>query len=160
MDAIESEFGDVEEGAVAHIDGDRYFVSETSSSSAGKHGTAKVTLETVRLADGAEETVTEPEDATLEILQFERERNPLIRVGGDDPHFDPVAVRVAAGGNVVWFWDDEQPHQVVGDDGVVESDRLAGTAHTFEHAFESPGAYLVRCPVHGSAGVVVVEESE
>lgn len=159
METTERDVGDVEEGDVVVLDGDRCLVSSTSTSSGGKHGTAKVALELTSLSDGSDRRINQPEDSAVDVLELESSRNPLIMIRGDGDHFDPAGVRVRAGSNVVWMWDDDDPHQLVADDVDLESDRDAGEGYTFERTFEDPGTYVVRCREHDAGCVIVAEDS-
>lgn len=160
METTERDVGDVEDGEIIALDGDLCLVSSTSSSSGGKHGTAKVTLELTTLSDGSDRRINQPEDSTVEGPELEASRNPLVMISGDGDHFEPAGVRVRAGGNVVWMWDDDEPHRLVSEDAGFESDRDSGEGYTFEHAFEDPGTYVVRCSEHDEICLVVAEEPD
>jgi plastocyanin len=155
MDTEERETGELDVGDLVVVDGEICRVTNTESSAGGKHGTAKVTVAAESLG-GEEHSLTQPEDAAVEVPVFEATSNPLVLVGGED-HFDPLGVRVAPGSNVVWLFDDDDPHQVVVGDAF-ESDREAGEGFTAEYTFEEAGVYPYRCTVHGAAGVVVVAD--
>lgn len=160
MHTTDVDAGDLAEGDLVMIDDEPCLIRSAETSSAGgKHGTAKVTIEAVTLADESEKSLTQPEDGALDVPVFETGSNPLILVGDTDPHFDPLGVHISPGGNVVWLWDDDEAHQIVAEDGSFESDRDSGEGFTFEHAFDDPGIYAYGCAEHDGLGVVVVEES-
>lgn len=159
MKTEEVEAGEIEEGDLVVIDGEPCLVTSFDHSSPGKHGTPKVTIEGTGLTDGGERTLAQPMDAAVEVPVFETQRNPVISVGGDGGHFDPVGVTVPVDTNVVWLWDDDEPHAVAATDESFASDRESGEGTTFEHPFDEPGTYAYGCEVHGGTGVVVVEET-
>lgn len=76
--------------------------------------------------------------------------------------FDPVAVRISPGTEVVWEWTGKGgSHNVVAVDGPFESELTNETGHTFTHTFESTGVYRYVCEPHevqGMKGVVEVVE--
>lgn len=160
MDTEAVAAGDLEEGGLVAIDDEPCLIRSVETSGAGgKHGTAKVTVEAEALADGAQRSLTQPEDGDVPVPVFEAASNPLVLVGGE-PHFDPLGVRISSGGNVVWLWDDDEPHELVGEDGAFASERDAGEGFTFERAFDDSGVYAYACAAHDGLGVVVVEEDE
>ncbi|MFB6087782.1 MAG: cupredoxin domain-containing protein [Haloarculaceae archaeon] len=161
MDTAEVEAGDLAEGDLVLIDGDPCVVrSVETSESGGKHGTAKVTIDAEAFADGSAKSLTQPEDGAIDVPDLSTESNPLVLVGGEDGHFDPLGVGVETGGNVVWLWDDDDPHELASEDGEFESDLDSGEGVTFEHAFEDPGTYVYTCEEHEGLGVVVVHEEQ
>lgn len=158
MDTAAVEAGDLEEGGLVVIDDEPCLIRSIESSGAGgKHGTEKVTIEADALADGTDRSLTQPEDGDVPVPVFEMASNPLVLVGGE-PHFDPLGVRIAPGGNVVWLWDDDEPHELAAEGGAFASDREDGEGYTFEHAFDEPGVHPYACEAHDGLGVVVVEE--
>jgi halocyanin-like protein len=78
--------------------------------------------------------------------------------------FDPPAVRVDAGTEVVWTWTGEGGgHNVVSDgDGPLDSgDPVSDADTTYSHTFEETGTYRYVCTPHASLGMkgaVVVED--
>lgn len=157
MDTEEIDAGDLEEGDLVVIDGEPCVVSDLDRSTAGKHGTSKVTITAAGLESGEERSLTQPADGAVEVPAVETQNNPLILVGGDGGHFDPAIVAVPTGGSAVWLWDDDDPHRVVADDGSFESDAESGEGFTFERVFEDPGTLTYRCAEHDATGVVIVE---
>ncbi|MDS0280900.1 halocyanin domain-containing protein [Haloarcula onubensis] len=91
-----------------------------------------------------------------------------IRVGaegnGGAYAFDPPAVKVNPGAEVVWTWTGEGAgHNVVSDgDGPLDSgDPVSEQGATYSHSFEETGIYKYVCEPHaglGMKGAVVVEE--
>lgn len=70
-----------------------------------------------------------------------------------DDFFAPAAIEVPAGTTVTWQWDDDNQHNVVGD----EFASPVQTEGEFAHTFEGPGTYDYRCTLHGGMnGEVVV----
>ena len=70
--------------------------------------------------------------------------------------FDPPAVRVEPGTEVVWRWNGEGGgHNVVSDgDGPLDSGESVSTADTtYSHTFESTGIYKYVCEPHASLGM-------
>lgn len=159
MKTEEVEAGEIEEGDLVVIEDEPCLVTSVEHSNPGKHGTPKVTIQGTGLTDGKERELVVPMDATVPVPVFETQRNPVISVGGDEGHFDPVGVAVPAGSDVVWLWDDDEPHAVAATDDSFASDRGSGEGTTFEHSFDEPGTYAYGCEVHGGTGVVVVEET-
>jgi plastocyanin len=160
MDVTEVEFDDVDEGDVVVLEDDTCLVTSVgSASSGGKHGSKKVTLELVSLPGGSERRLNQPADDAIDRATLEPQRNPIVMVSDHDSHFDPLTVRVAAGGNVVWLWNDDAPHRLAAVDDGFESDLDSGEGFTFEHAFESPGTHLYRCTEHDQYGLVLVDDA-
>ncbi len=154
MNTTDVDAGDLAEGDLVMIDDEPCLIRSAETSSAGgKHGTAKVTIEAVTLADESAKSLTQPADGALDVPVFETGSNPLIMVGGDDAHFDPLGVRISPGGNVVWLWDDDETDQVVAEDGSFESDRDAGEGFTFERSLDDPGIHAYGCAEHDGLGV-------
>lgn len=89
---------------------------------------------------------------------------------GGEPVFEPKSVQVTPGSTVTWKWD-SQNHNVVpssqpdkanwkGTEGAPSKTYNAG--HTYEHTFETLGAYEYFCEPHkslGMTGTVEVVES-
>lgn len=157
METTERDLDDIEEGEIIYFDEELCLVESTSTSSGGKHGTAKVNLELTKLADGSETLLNQPEDSTVETVAVQDAKNPVIYMADDSPHFDPAGVRIPEGKNVVWLWNDDTAHKLVGDEGNLESDRNTGVGFTFEYTFDEPGAYTVTCAEHGETCLIVVE---
>lgn len=144
--------GDIEEhDVVLTTDEELRVVSSVKVQPAGKTGSKRIILSYV---DGDEETL-KPGDGPIVVLKPESESEPMIKVG-EDPEFDPRAVRVSPRSKVVWFWTgDGGEHRVVGDG--FESETVEEQGYTFEETFEATGAYTFRCGVHGAEGIVVVD---
>ncbi|MFB6220467.1 MAG: halocyanin domain-containing protein [Halolamina sp.] len=87
-----------------------------------------------------------------------------IAVGADGNNgsyaFDPPAVQVDAGTEVVWEWTGEGgSHNVVAEDGSFESDLTDEAGFTFSRTVESAGVHKYACTPHkpmGMKGVIVV----
>ncbi len=61
--------------------------------------------------------------------------------------FEPEAVQVSVGAGVIWTNSDSAPHTVTFDEGGIDSGNLNSGA-TFEHVFESAGAFAYHCSIH------------
>ncbi|NHN49755.1 halocyanin domain-containing protein [Halostella sp. JP-L12] len=76
--------------------------------------------------------------------------------------FEPAAIEVDAGTDVVWEWTGQGgQHNVVDEDGEFESELTEEEGFTFTHTFEEAGTYLYACTPHrslGMKGAVVVSE--
>ena len=91
-----------------------------------------------------------------------------VQVGAGEEGFDfePAAIAVSPGTNVVWEWTGEGgAHNVVHEDGdEFESDLADEEGHTFEHTFEAEGEFLYVCEPHENVGmkgaVVVMDDGE
>jgi halocyanin-like protein len=89
-----------------------------------------------------------------------------VQVGaeGNDGNFafEPAAVRVSSGTEVVWEWTGQGGgHNVVHEDGAFESEITDEEGFTFSHTFEEAGNFLYFCEPHrsvGMKGAVIVEE--
>lgn len=83
-----------------------------------------------------------------------------VGTGGEGFWFDPPAIRVDEGTEVVWEWTGEGGlHNVVHEGGVFESELTDEAGYTFEHSFEDEGVYRYTCEPHdtmGMRGAVVV----
>lgn len=79
---------------------------------------------------------------------------------GDGLYFDPPALQISAGTEVVWRWTGRGgEHNVVHEGGAFESDRTDETGHEFAFTFEEAGTYPYYCAPHetvGMKGAVVV----
>jgi halocyanin-like protein len=75
--------------------------------------------------------------------------------------YGPAAIRVDAGTTVVWEWTGKGAlHNVVSEDGSIESEQTDEEGYTFSHTFEESGTTKYYCTPHrslGMKGVVVVE---
>jgi len=75
--------------------------------------------------------------------------------------FDPPAIRVDAGTEVVWEWIGEGgSHNVTADNGDFESRLASAAGTTFSFQFDEPGLWLYYCSPHrslGMKGAVLVE---
>lgn len=152
MEPIDRPLEEVEAGDVVLHEGVPRVVADVQSSSAGKSGSAKVTL----TFEHADDRLIDPADTTVPVLDIERASHPMITVESGDPHFDPPIVRVAAGSPVVWFWSGEGgTHQVVGDDFASMAHADAG--YTVERSYDEPGVYPFRCDPHDAEGFVIVD---
>ena len=70
-----------------------------------------------------------------------------------DNKFDPRAIEVATGTNVVWRFVGDSPHNVTGDGWASETRRSGG----YERVFATAGIYDYRCTLHpGMTGRVIV----
>jgi halocyanin-like protein len=81
---------------------------------------------------------------------------------GNEVVFAPAAVRVRPGTTVTWRWIGRGAHNVVSEDGSIDSG-APQSGGTFAHAFDAPGTTLYYCAPHRSAGMkgaVVVEDGE
>lgn len=68
--------------------------------------------------------------------------------------FDPVAVRVDPGTEVVWEWTgDGGVHNVVSEDGAFESEYRSDAGATFSFTPDGPGTHLYSCAPHASMGM-------
>ena len=73
-----------------------------------------------------------------------------IAVGADDGYrFEPPAVAISPGTEVVWEWTGSGGgHNVVEVDGAFESELVNEAGHTFEHTFDESGTYRYSCTPH------------
>ena len=75
--------------------------------------------------------------------------------------FDPAAVVVSSGTEVVWVWTGNGgSHNVISNDDAFESDLQSSAGSTFSHTFEEAGNYTYYCNPHsanGMHGAVIVE---
>jgi plastocyanin len=86
--------------------------------------------------------------------------------GGDvtitvsDNKFEPAAAAVRVNNEVIWEWEGNNPHTVVGtfDNQRVESPRLTGSG-TFVFSFARAGTFNYQCGVHGESmsGTITVQ---
>jgi plastocyanin len=61
----------------------------------------------------------------------------------------PPVVDVAAGGKVIWTFDDgNTPHTVTADDNSFGSPARGQKTGTFEHVFDKPGTVRYHCDFH------------
>ena len=68
--------------------------------------------------------------------------------------FEPAALRVDPGTTVRWEWTGEGGgHNVASENGAFESEIASDAGHTFEYAFEEPGATRYVCVPHQSMGM-------
>jgi halocyanin-like protein len=83
---------------------------------------------------------------------------------GGNYGFGPAAIRVDPGTTVVWEWNGKGgAHNVVDQDGGLESELTAEAGFTFSHTFESAGVTKYYCVPHealGMKGAVVVGDVE
>lgn len=77
--------------------------------------------------------------------------------------FDPPAIEVDPGTEVVWEWADTgSAHNVVAEDGSYKSELTAEGGYTFSQTFESAGIHKYACVPHkqmGMKGAVVVSDT-
>ncbi|HEY7051376.1 MAG TPA: cupredoxin family copper-binding protein [Mycobacterium sp.] len=74
----------------------------------------------------------------------------------DNFAFSPATLTVKVGSTVTWTNRDEEPHNVVANDGSFRSHGLDAQA-TYSHAFRTPGSYDYICSIHPFMhGTVVV----
>ena len=95
------------------------------------------------------------------------EESVEVQVGaGDGLQFEPAAIWIDPGTEVVWEWTGEGGgHNVASNDGEeFESDTTADEGFTFEHVFEEEGINEYECTPHTAqdmhGGVAVGEEIE
>jgi len=76
--------------------------------------------------------------------------------------FEPAAVEVDAGTDIVWEWTGQGgQHNVTHQDGAFESETTDEEGFTFTHTFEEAGTFRYVCTPHeslGMKGAVVVSE--
>lgn len=85
-----------------------------------------------------------------------------VKVGYESLAFDPAAIAISSGTEVVWEWTGEGgSHNVVSqDDGPLESETIGEAGHTYSHTFEESGTFVYSCTPHeatGMKGAVYVE---
>jgi plastocyanin len=74
-----------------------------------------------------------------------------------DFKFTPMSVTVKAGTTVSWANKDDEPHTVVGDNGLFRSGAI-DTDERFSFRFDRPGTYHFLCSIHPQmVGTVVVQ---
>lgn len=75
--------------------------------------------------------------------------------------FEPEALTVAAGTEVIWTNNGQRPHTVTADDGSFDSGRL-DPGEQFSHVFEQPGTFSYHCGFHPDmqATIVVTEHHD
>ena len=98
-------------------------------------------------------------------MRGEDEVEVMVGAGDDGFDFEPAAIAVSPGTEVVWEWTGEGgAHDVVHADGdAFESDLADEEGHTFEHTFEEDGIYRYVCQPHeavGMKGAVTVAEED
>lgn len=74
-----------------------------------------------------------------------------------DNGFEPADAQLTAGDALIWRWEGDDDHNVVGDgfESPVQRDG------TFEHRFTTPGTYPYRCTLHGwMRGTVTVDAAD
>lgn len=136
-------------------------------------GEYSATLQSSAGASNSESTSVSPVDDHLSetdnydgtVADFTGQEQVTVTVGkaGDYEQFyvfDPPAIRVDAGTEVVWEWVGEVGHNVVEADGEFESNLQNEAGSEFSHTFEESGTYLYHCEPHealGQKGAVVVE---
>ncbi|MGH2610490.1 MAG: cupredoxin domain-containing protein [Tepidiformaceae bacterium] len=78
-----------------------------------------------------------------------------------DNKFEPGEVTVGVNHEVIWTWEGNNSHSVVGtfDGEDVESPRLSGSGGTFVFSFDKAGTFEYQCGVHGASmsGKVTIE---
>lgn len=158
METTDRDIEEMEEGELLVFDGDLCLVSSTATSSGGKHGSGKVTIEMNVLPDGPTRKVNQPEDSRVEVPESGPARNPIVSVSEGKKQFDPAVVQIATGQSVVWLWEDTEPHRLAAESAELSGERVAGIGQTFEHTFRTAGTHVVRCTVHEQFCVVVVED--
>ena len=71
--------------------------------------------------------------------------------------FAPMMLSVKAGSTVTWRNDDEEPHSVVSQDGLIRSAAIDG-GERFSFKFDKPGTYKYVCTIHPRmVGTIVVK---
>lgn len=84
---------------------------------------------------------------------------PTSDVGVADDIFEPEAITVPVDTEVVWTWEGENDHNVVGDDGAFQSP--VQDQGTFRWTFDEAGTVAYRCTIHaGMTGTVVVTDGD
>ncbi|WP_081345983.1 cupredoxin family copper-binding protein [Mycobacteroides chelonae] len=69
--------------------------------------------------------------------------------------FNPATLTVPAGTTVTWTNKDEEPHNVVSEDGTFRSPGMDAKG-TFSHQFTRPGTYQYVCGIHPFMKATVV----
>jgi plastocyanin len=158
METTERDIEELSEGDLLVFDGELCLVSSTATSSGGKHGSGKVTVEMTVLPDGPTRKMNQPEDSRVEVPEVSSASNPIVSISAGEKQFDPAVVEIATGESVVWLWEDTEPHRLAAESAALSSERVTGVGQTFEHTFREAGTHVVRCPVHDHCCVVVVED--
>jgi plastocyanin len=71
--------------------------------------------------------------------------------------FQPMSSTIKAGTKVTWLNKDDEPHTVVGDNGLFRSAAM-DTNESFSFEFDQPGTYHFVCSIHPSmVGTIVVQ---
>ncbi|BAY00110.1 hypothetical protein MSTE_04818 [Mycobacteroides stephanolepidis] len=73
----------------------------------------------------------------------------------EDFAFDPATLTVPAGTIVTWTNKDEEPHNVVSEDGAFRSPGMDSKG-TFSYQFTMPGTYRYVCGIHPFMKATVV----
>jgi halocyanin-like protein len=77
----------------------------------------------------------------------------------DGLSFDPAAVRITTGTEVLWEWTSfGGGHNVAEENGVFESEIQSGEGETFSHTFTDSGQYRYVCTPHQTQGMLGVVE--
>lgn len=81
--------------------------------------------------------------------------------GGNGLQFEPAAIQISPGTQVVWEWTGEGgDHNVSSEDDLFESETVGDAGFEFDYTFDESGVYLYACTPHrsvGMRGAVVVE---
>jgi plastocyanin len=71
--------------------------------------------------------------------------------------FSPTTSTVRAGSTVTWTNLDDEPHTVLGDEGLFKSGAM-DTNESFSFKFDKPGTYHFTCSIHPRmVGTIVVQ---
>ena len=77
-----------------------------------------------------------------------------------DFSFTPPLMTIPEGATVTWINEDDEPHTVVGSDGLFKSHAL-DTDDTFSFTFSEPGRFEYFCSIHTHmVGTIVVPASQ
>ncbi len=71
--------------------------------------------------------------------------------------FAPMTLAIKAGESVTWVNQDDEPHTVVGAQGLFRSGAL-DTGDAFSFRFEKPGTYAVFCSIHPQMKATIIVE--
>lgn len=86
--------------------------------------------------------------------------NGSVDGAGQQYVFEPAAIRIDAGTEVVWEWVGGTGHSVTHEEDAFDSGLESGSGYTWSHTFDESGTYLYYCDPHRGLeqkGAVVVE---
>ncbi len=125
--------------------------------------TGAVLVGDVSFSAGKEEQKEETNDVTDKTGQEEVTVTVGAEGNGGFFTFSPATMRIDPGTTVVWKWSGNGGmHNVVAKDGAFESELQGDAGATFEHTFESEGAFEYACEPHealGMTGTVLVGDA-